>query len=238
MPLTNNYCVYKHTNKLNGKVYIGITRQNPEKRWQKGAGYARTYFGNAIAKYGWDNFTHEVLFTGLSKAVACEKGKQLIESYGSRDRHYGYNICEGGQTGDNLVPYFGADNFRAVAVQRIDPKTGESVVYNTNHAAATEMGINYRGISKACRGICRTYKGYIWEYADFDFEKPVHAPIGKYDHIKQRKQVSVVDVDGTSLTFGSIKEAAAHFGLRAASVSRYLRGVRNDSSGRRWYACL
>jgi len=30
-----NYCVYKHTSP-NGKMYIGMTGQNPEKRWGKG----------------------------------------------------------------------------------------------------------------------------------------------------------------------------------------------------------
>ena len=28
----NNYCIYIHKNKINGKVYIGQTCQNPKKR--------------------------------------------------------------------------------------------------------------------------------------------------------------------------------------------------------------
>mgnify|MGYP002658749408 CR=1 FL=1 len=57
-----SYCVYKHTNKINGKVYIGQS-SNIKERWsRKGTCYKGcTYFYNAIQKYGWDNFEHIIL---------------------------------------------------------------------------------------------------------------------------------------------------------------------------------
>ena len=60
------WCVYKHTNKTNGKVYIGKTCRKPEYRWNEGKGYIyQRHFWNAINKYGWDNFEHEILIKDL-----------------------------------------------------------------------------------------------------------------------------------------------------------------------------
>lgn len=90
------YCVYKHTCP-NGKVYIGITMQNPLHRWNGGRGYAGTYFHNAILKYGWDNIRHEILLDGLTKEEACESEVALIAKHKSNDRRFGYNRSAGGE---------------------------------------------------------------------------------------------------------------------------------------------
>lgn len=96
--MENNYCVYKHTSPSN-KVYIGITCQEPEKRWKGGYGYLNNkHFTNAIKKYGWDNFTHEVLFTGLTKDEACQKEIELIAFYKSNQFDFGYNRSSGGES--------------------------------------------------------------------------------------------------------------------------------------------
>lgn len=91
-----NYYVYKHTSP-NGKVYIGITQQKPSKRWGSGANYDyNTHFINAIRKYGWHNFTHEILYEGISREEALEREKELIQQYDSSNRHKGYNVSPGG----------------------------------------------------------------------------------------------------------------------------------------------
>ena len=64
--MASNYTVYCHTNKINGKRYVGITKQKPETRWNNGKGYSTQYFKRAIDKYGWEEFTHEILFTNLN----------------------------------------------------------------------------------------------------------------------------------------------------------------------------
>ena len=67
------YIVYQHKNKINNKVYIGITSQIPERRWgSNGCNYKSSpHFYSAIQKYGWDNFEHNILFTNLTKEKAC-----------------------------------------------------------------------------------------------------------------------------------------------------------------------
>ena len=84
-----------------GKVYIGITCKTPEARWGVGGnGYAKhPYFWNAIKKYGWDTFKHEILLEGLSKEDACDKEREYIKRYCSNNPDYGYNLTTGGDAG-------------------------------------------------------------------------------------------------------------------------------------------
>lgn len=92
----NKYIVYKHTSPK-GKIYIGITSQDPEKRWLNGKGYKRnSIFYNAIEKYGWENIKHEILFENLTKEEAEQKEIELISKYKSNERNFGYNIDNGG----------------------------------------------------------------------------------------------------------------------------------------------
>lgn len=97
--MTNKlFCVYIHTNKLNGKKYVGITCQDPNKRWRNGNGYKNGYFSNAIKKYGWDNFEHEIVYDGIPEDFAKQFEMELIEKYKTMDGRYGYNLCEGGNS--------------------------------------------------------------------------------------------------------------------------------------------
>jgi group I intron endonuclease len=89
-----------HTNKINGKKYIGITSQEPQKRWANGCGYyTNKHFNNAIKKYGWNNFEHQVITTNQPFQHACNIERYLIKAYNSNNSKYGYNISSGGECG-------------------------------------------------------------------------------------------------------------------------------------------
>ena len=93
------YLVYKNTNLINSKVYIGITSHisNPNERWRNGEGYKDQQFYMAILKYGWDNFSHEILETNISEEEIDEKECYYIALYNSNNPEYGYNLTAGGQ---------------------------------------------------------------------------------------------------------------------------------------------
>lgn len=100
------YYVYCHTNKQNGKKYVGVTN-NIKRRWRcggveyrpsKGKMTSRPFY-NAICKYGFDSFSHEVLATFETCEEAFEAEKHYIESLQSDDMKLGYNISPGGNGG-------------------------------------------------------------------------------------------------------------------------------------------
>ena len=94
------YTVYMHEHRENGKKYIGITSQDVYKRWGNGKNYRPTsYFRNAVEKYGWDMFRHEILYTDLTYEEACRLEGELIAKYRTNEREFGYNNSVGGEVG-------------------------------------------------------------------------------------------------------------------------------------------
>jgi group I intron endonuclease len=94
--MDNKWTVYIHINKINGKKYVGITSQNPEKRWgTNGCKYRKGYFRNAINKYGWNSFQHDIVATNLCETDAKIIEKKLIEVLNTKAPN-GYNLTLGG----------------------------------------------------------------------------------------------------------------------------------------------
>jgi group I intron endonuclease len=91
--------IYKITNSINGKVYIGQTIQkNPKMRWYDHQAKARCGVNqplfNAIRKYSVDSFTWEVIDQANSLEELNKLEEQYVKQYNSIDE--GYNIREAG----------------------------------------------------------------------------------------------------------------------------------------------
>lgn len=88
--------IYKITNKIDGKIYIGQSL-NIEKRLKSHMNYStNVHLRNAIKKYGKDNFLFEVLEETDVYSIN-ERERYWIDVYKSTNPEKGYNLTNGGE---------------------------------------------------------------------------------------------------------------------------------------------
>lgn len=224
------YCVYKHTSPT-GKVYIGITSQEPEVRWQNGFGYKRNHrFFADIVKYGWDNFTHSVLHRGLPQSDAQNIEAQLILHYHSDLPHYGYNLI-GGTVFSNSRP---VEQYSC---------TGEYITtFNSAAEASRQFNTVPSVISKAAR-LRGVSHNYIWKYADddtpilipSDIDKRTRSMYGKtFRRPTNKLKICQYDFDGNLIaTYPSITAASKETGVNLTCISGCCKGDNTNAKIKR-----
>lgn len=85
--------VYKTTNLINGKIYIGQSKyNNPD---YLGSGI---FIKQAVEKYGKVNFSKVILEECESQEITNEKEKFWIKELNSKDKSIGYNVADGGSS--------------------------------------------------------------------------------------------------------------------------------------------
>lgn len=92
------YSIYKSVNRLNGKVYIGIDKNWPSRRYahkSKAKLDCGFYFHKAIRKYGWDNFEWHVIYQTKDNMHVKNMEIFFIKECNSFVR--GYNQTIGGE---------------------------------------------------------------------------------------------------------------------------------------------
>lgn len=92
------WTVYLRRNKVNNKVYVGITVKTPEQRAGKNGKWylqnTRNKFARAIKKYSWDAFETTIIATGLNEKTALAYERFWIAVFDSYKN--GYNSTPGG----------------------------------------------------------------------------------------------------------------------------------------------
>lgn len=114
-----NYLVYKHTSP-SGKSYIGITNNYERRCTEHQVNNWCPAFYAAIKKYGWDNFTHEILFDNITEQEAIELEPQLIIEHNTKTPN-GYNMCDGGKGVSGRVQTLEERQRRSVAARNRPP---------------------------------------------------------------------------------------------------------------------
>lgn len=204
------YTVYQHRNKINGKVYIGITMQTPEQRWRHGEGYKSSpHFYAAIQKYGWDNFEHNILFQNLTKEEACKKEQELIAKYNSMNREYGYNSTSGG------------DIF--VMNEETKQKISQSLMGNKNGLGHPCSEEKKKKISEAQKGrrLTEEHKQKLSEAA-----KKRHIPCSEQakENIRKASHKKPVYCEELNKVFESVQECSRQLGIPATNISKLCNG--------------
>ena len=205
------YIVYQHKNKINGKIYIGITSQKPENRWgSQGCNYKSSpHFYSAIQKYGWDNFEHNILFTGLTKEQACLKEQELIKEYNLMNREFGYNSTSGG------------DIF--VMNEETKQKISQAMKGNQNNLGHPCSEEKKKKISDAQKGrkFTEEHKQKLSEAA-----KNRHVPCSekKKQILKEKSHKKPVYCEELNKVFESVQECSRQLGIPATNISKLCKG--------------
>lgn len=103
------YTIYKATNKINGKSYIGFDCNWPYRKCAHKHAVKREstlIFHNAIRKHGWENFNWEVLEQSENREVTLNLREEYhIKQYNTHYIHgNGYNMTYGGEATFGWVP--------------------------------------------------------------------------------------------------------------------------------------
>ena len=204
------YIVYQHKNKINGKVYIGITSQKPEQRWRSGEGYKSSpHFYSVIQKYGWDNFEHNILFVELTKEQACLKEQELIKEFNSMNREYGYNSTSGG------------DIF--VMNEETKQKISQALMGNQNNLGHSCSEEKKKKISEAQKGreFTEEHKQKLSEAA-----KNRHVPCSeeKKQTLKEKSHKKPVYCEELNKVFESVQECGRQLGIPATNITKLCNG--------------
>ena len=217
--------IYKITNKINGKCYIGQS-VDIQKRWKqhshhskKGDGFA---IHNAIAFYGVENFNFEVVEIVDKKEKLTER-----EIYWYTKLKPKYNIA-----------FPGSNNNIGFEVCQIDIETLNVIATYANAKVVGElMNIDSSSIRSVCVGKHSTAKGYYWCYKK---DLKTWKPKLKKPHVipkgQSPKPVNQIDIKTNKIikTWSSAKEAADLLGLERPKISNVCNGVRKSHGGFIW----
>ena len=208
--IRQDFTVYCHANKTNGKRYVGITQQHPKMRWNYGNGYmSHPYFYKAIKKYGWDGFTHYLLFDGLTKDEALRLEEEYIAKWKCNNSNFGYNSTSGGEHSCHSIE---------IKEQISKSKMGHTVSEETRKKISESLKGTHHPISEETRKkIGEANKGKTHSY-----------------EVRQKRMKKVRCVE-TGQVFDWAKEAADHIGIKSYSnIAMCCRGERNVCGGFHW----
>lgn len=238
------YIIYAHINKNNGKTYIGQTKQSLARRFRhNGEGYQKcSRFFDAIQKEGWDSFKHVILFENLTLEQANLIEEYLINKFDLRNEEKGYNINKGGH---------GFSQFISENISQSNKINWEKGIYdniknqvycvelNRNFESVLEAerqtGIDNSSIQKVCKNKLK-YAGFMpngqpihWIYSNQATPEKINELKNKHEILKGIK-IPVYCFELNEL-FNSTTDVKQKYGFSPGSIRGCITG-KNKSAGK------
>jgi len=214
-----SYTVYKHTSP-SGKVYVGITGRKPSRRFHGGSAYRNNpHFFNAIKKYGWDSFSHDIIAEGLSKEQACELEMSLIAVLNATDPAHGYNRSRGGDK--TTLGYRVSDETKAkISAKALGRKNPHTPEWNA------KIGDAHRGrkASEETKAKLRECLGERFSTPAAIAKQRANTPRGA----KHPRAKMVVCVE-TAEVFPTMSEAAKKYNTSRTNIGHALNGDKGQA---------
>lgn len=213
--ITYNY-IYKVTNNIDHKIYIGATTKSIEerrkdhlKKSKKGKSYA---FQNAIGTYGVDAFKWEQIDTATTTDELAKKEKEYILEYNSKED--GYNMSIGGELEKTVYQY--------------DLTSGKLLnKYSNLTNAGAVIGLNKQDLSSVCLSVNKVCKGFYWTYDCVDKFIPLED--------KRKKKVYQYNLQDEFIKeFNSVAEASKLTNCNKSSIGKVCRTERRTCGGFIW----
>lgn len=228
--------IYKITNKINGKIYIGQTTRTLKERWSdyiKEYKYIKEDSKNlrliikAFRKYGIDNFEITVLEDSIETLEELNnKERDYILKYNCTDKTIGYNIEFGGngfgkhteeqkrkiseaQLGEKNHMWGIKGELNKCSKKVIELTTGK--IYASATEATEKLNLGVNAITKVCacaRGDRNSTHNLVFRYLD-DELNPIYV-----DLPKSEKEVKyVIDIDH-NITYDSVEDASKKLNIK------------------------
>lgn len=203
--------IYKATNTINGKSYIGATchsiRQRQLDHIERALRNESGKFQEAISTYGEEAFEWTMIDTAQTINELAEKEKKYILNYSSKED--GYNTDSGGGFKKDVYQY---DIYEGKLLN----------TYSSLSDAAKNVEVTKQDISRACLSINKRCNGYYWSY---NYKEPF-----KPDKDTRKKKVLQFTLDGDFIAeYSSVSEASRQTGISKTCISRVCREERKKT---------
>jgi group I intron endonuclease len=234
----NGMIIYKITNKVNNKIYIGKSLYDDES--YMGSGLS---INNALKKYGKENFIKETIEICEDQKTLNERERFWIKKYNSTSREIGYNIAEGGNGGNTRQGY--DENKMELYYKKLSEGVSNSVRYQ--EFVEKRKGTKNPKISSKLKELYS--KGIIkpWNLG-LETSQQTKIKISQKNKGKKMSQdakrkiseskfvgVLMMDMnDNIIRSFTSIKEASEIMKINRCCISDCLNGRQKTAGGYKW----